>query len=168
MAEPSLTALRATASLVDGAVRRSIKRRGHPRDLSGLYRLRDDVRRRLPDADMRPALTVHGDLIVFLDGRDLRDLLPKAHLPEPGTASHDRWIAEGRADLRVRRSRRGRIARRPVCARPRRRESRPRARRRRSPRATRAGPSDPDSSSEPGEPASPPPAVGLTVAGAAS
>jgi hypothetical protein len=144
--EPSpTTAERALAVLVDREVRRSIKRRGDPRDANGLHRLRADVLRRVPDADIGMSLTVHGDLLVYLDGRDLRDLLPKIQLPEPGSAEEGRQLAAARADLRVGRALRLRISRRLPCRGPRRRESRPRVRRAgRSTRATRAGPRSSD------------------------
>jgi hypothetical protein len=145
------TRVRAHAVRVDCAVRRSIERRGHPRNANGLYRLRADVLRRVPDADLGLFLTTHGDLIVFLDGRDLRDVLPRARPPEPGTPEYERHIGAARADLRVRRALRLRNTRRPSCGRPRQRESRPRVRRAgRSARATRAGPRSDDDDPEPG------------------
>src|SRR5688572_20668498 len=105
-------------------------------------------------------LTPDGHLIVYLDGRLLQQLLPKADVPDPDTARSRIELRQAREEIRTelwarrelarrRVDRLVRPARRPTCAR-RTRESRPRARRtRRTPRTSRAGPSDLDGDPEP-------------------
>jgi len=126
---------------VDRAVRRSIRRRGHPRTAGGLSRLARDVQRRCPGARLGGGLDQHGNLLLTLDGIDMRALLAKADVPTPGSRSYAAALRTARQSWTLRRRPACRVTRRllPHAARQHGRARRGATSRSRS---TRAGPDD--------------------------
>ena len=125
---------------VDRAVRRSIARRGHPRTYEDLGRLRRDVDRRCPGARLGGGLDYYGNLLLTLDGIDLRALLPKANLPAPSSRDYAAALRTALRSWTLRRRPTRRVTRRaqPHAARQHGRARRGATRR----GTTRAGPDD--------------------------